>query len=324
MAASTFLQNGAASGGNASAHLNLGTFINSARGTANGKFQLTATIAPGTGSWLSLGFATQNAPSTAKNFTNTGSGVTTTGVATIIYRGQNSGVVPGELDMFGGTSNTTAVDGPDGLTGPRTVTITLDLTPAGGYNGTNNFGTITWTDSVLGTLGTFTHTTTRDYGSIFISGANSFTGAISNLSLTQVLPPPPTFESWVASFALAPADRDFDDDPDRDGLSNGLEQIFGTNPTIFTPGLATLGATATSLTFQHSLNATQAANVTYTYEWSTDLTNWRSSGELNTTGTRATIANSPPDINGIVTAVITITAGPSAKLFGRLVAEHAP
>lgn len=322
VAASNFLQSGAASGGTGSAYLNLGTFINSAKGTAQGKYQLTATLAPTTGSWLSLGFATQNLPSTLKSFTNTGSGVTTTGAGTIIYRAQTGVVAPntnGELDMFG-YSNQNAVDGPDGNTGARTITTTLDLTPAGGYNGTTNFGTVTWADSVLGTIGTFTYTTTRDFGSILISGANPFTGAISNLSLTQILPPPLTFETWVAGFGLAVADQSFANDPDRDGLANGLEQLFGTNPTSFNPGLTAQQATASTLTLQHPLNANLAANLAYAYQWSTDLTDWRSSGEFNTTGTRATVASSAPDINGVVTATITITAGPGGKLFGRLVA----
>ena len=322
VAATGFLQSGAASGGTGSAFLNVGNFINNAKGTANGKFQLTATLSPTTGSWMSLGFATQTAPSTLKSFTNTGSGVTTTGAGTIIYRAQTGVVSPntnGELDMFG-FSNQNAVDGPDGNTGARTVSMILDLTPAGGYNGTTNFGTLTWSDSVLGTIGTFTHTVARDVGSVFISGANPFTGAISNLSLTQILPPPPTFESWIAGFGLAVADQSFTTDPDRDGLANGLEQIFGTNPTSFTPGLAAQQATSSTLTIQHPLSTALAANSTYSYEWSTDLIDWRPSGQFNTTGTRATIAATAPDTNGIVTVVITITAGPNVKLFGRLVA----
>ena len=319
VAASAFLQNGAASGGTGSAHLNLGSFINSTKGTANGKFQLTATLAPTTGSWLAFGFATQNAPSTGKSFTNTGTGVTTTGVGTIIYRAQTGVAAPnanGELDMFGFT-NADAVDGPNNNTGPRTITTTLDLTPSGGYNGTTNFGTVTWTDNALGTIGTFTFPSARDFGSILISGANPFTGGISNLTFNQILS---TFESWIGGFGLAPADQVFTADPDRDGISNGLEQLFGTNPTTFTPGPAALAASANSLTFQHPLNATAAANVTRTYEWSTDLVEWRTSTQLNATGTRATIAPSAPDINGTVTVSITITQGPSVKLFGRVVA----
>jgi lysophospholipase L1-like esterase len=327
-AASGFLQSGAAGGGNGSAFLNLGSFINSARGTPEGKFELTATLFQTTGTWLSLGFATQNSPSTLKNFTNTGTGTTNTGAGTIIYRAQTGVVSPnanGELDMFG-FSNQNAVDGPDGNTGPRTVTITLDLTPGGGYNGTNNFGTVTWSDSVLGTIGSFTYTTSRDFGSILISGANPFTGAITNLSLKQVFPEPPalTFESWISGFGLDPADQDLLDDPDHDGLSNGIEHVLGSNPNSISSGFAEITAAASSLTFRHPLNPNLAENITFAYEWSTDLSAWHSSGQTNAGGTRATLASSPPDANGIVTVVITITEGPGAKLFVRLVAGIAP
>jgi lysophospholipase L1-like esterase len=325
IAATTFLQNGAASGGTGCAYLNLGTFIDSAKGTAQGKYQLSATLAPTTGSWLSFGFATQNLPSTLKSFTNTGTGTTTTGAATIIYRGQTGVASPntnGELDMFG-FSNQNPVDGPDGNTGTRSVTITLDLTPAGGYNGTTNFGTVTWADSVLGTIGTFTYPGTRDFGSIMISGANPFTGAISNLSLIQILPAV-TFESWISGFGLAPADQPFDADPDRDGLPSGMEHVFGTNPNGFTQGLTEISASASSLTFRHPLNPTRATTVGYTYEWSADLTNWRTSGQLNASGTRAAFVPSPPDGNGQVTVVLTITAGPAVRLFTRMVALKNP
>ena len=222
--------------------------------------------------------------------------------------------------MFG-FSNQNAVDGPDVNTGARNLTITLDLTPAGGYNGTSNFGTVTWADSVLGTIGTFTYTTTRDFGSVFISGANPFTGAISNLSLTQILPIP-TFESWISGFGIAPTEQQFNADPDRDGVASGIEHVFGTNPNGFTQGITEVSATASTLTFRNPLNAAIAGTVGYGYEWSTDLTDWRSSGELNNGGTRATVTNSAPDTNGMVTVIITITQGPGGKLFGRVVAER--
>jgi hypothetical protein len=228
--------------------------------------------------------------------------------------------------MFGGTSNTNPVDGPDGNTGPRTVTITLDLTPGGGYNGTNNFGTVTWSDSVLGTIGSFTYTSARDFGSILISGANPFTGAISNLALEQVLPAVAalTFESWIAGFSLDPADQDFLDDPDQDGMANGIEHVFGTSPNAPSTGINGVTSTASSLTYRHPLNPDLAEDVSYAYEWSSDLSDWRSAGEMNTGGTRVGIAPSPPDGVAMVSVVLSVTEGSSAKLFVRVVARIDP
>ena len=218
------------------------------------------------------------------------------------------------------------MDGPDGLTGSRTLTITLDLTGAAGYNGTTNFGTVTWADSLLGTLGTFTYPSARDFGSLFISGANAFTGGISNLSFTQILPTPPanTFEAWVEGFGLAASERDFTDDPDGDGLANGIEHVLGTSPAAFSSGVSAESATTSSLTFRHPLNAALATNVAYSPQWSTDLVEWRASGQMNAAGTRATVVSSAPDGGGIITVTISITEGAAATLFGRVAATLAP
>ena len=170
-----------------SAYLNLGSYINNAKGTASGMFDLTMTISPTVGNWISLGFATNTTPITTKNFTDTGVGVanSTVGIATILYRAVSA---PGELDMFGGLKSGSAVDGPDGNTGNRTVTVTLDLTPAF-YNGSTTFGKVTWSDSVLGMLTNHTYTTEPSFGSILISDSASSAGTVSALTLTQILPP---------------------------------------------------------------------------------------------------------------------------------------
>lgn len=84
-----FLSNGTitAESNNRCAWLNLGSWLNNAKGSAAGKFELTATLAPVSGAWISLGFATDNSPNASKNFTNTGTGtLPTTGMATVIYR----------------------------------------------------------------------------------------------------------------------------------------------------------------------------------------------------------------------------------------------
>jgi arylsulfatase A-like enzyme/methionine-rich copper-binding protein CopC len=193
-AGANFLDNGVISveSNNRSAYLNLGSYINATKGTAAGKFELVMTVSPTTGAWISLGFAAENSPNIAKNFTNVvvGTGANTTGLGTIIYRATSN---PGELDMFGGPTNLTGVvDGPDGSTGNRSLTVTLDLTTAGGYNGSSNFGKVTWSDSVLGALGNYTFPSTQNFGSILISESASSGGTISALALKQVaveLPP---------------------------------------------------------------------------------------------------------------------------------------
>jgi hypothetical protein len=205
---SGFKDNGSVSVNKKAAYLNLGSYINNAKGAANGLFELTMTISETTGSWLSLGFAQENTPSTDRDFTNgtvvsPAPTLTTNGMGTIFYRAQTASPA-GELDMVGGPGNQNAIDGPDDNTGGRMLTVTLDLTPAGGYNGTTNFGKVTWSDSVLGILGSYTYTTARDFGSILITGSATTTGTISSLTLSQigaVL----TFNNVITTQELLPA-----------------------------------------------------------------------------------------------------------------------
>jgi hypothetical protein len=201
-AAGKFFDNGTFNGSRNAAYLNLGSYINNAKGQANGLFDLTMDISPTTGSWISLGFSTLNTP--AITFDMTGAN----GIATIIYRPTNQ---PLELDMFGGVGSANAIDGPTTSGGTRTVTVRLDLTPLGGYNGINNFGTAYFYDSVLGNLGSlgdtpsklsFTYTTPQNFGSILISGGASTTGTFDNLLFTQVPEPCTAVLVGLGGFAL--------------------------------------------------------------------------------------------------------------------------
>jgi hypothetical protein len=186
---SGFDDNGAVSVNKHAAYLNLGSYINDTKGTADGLFELTLTISETTGtSWISLGFGKENTPSTDRDMTGgtTGTPVgTTTGLGTIGYRDADN-----ELDMWGGPGSGGAVDGPNGNTGARTLTVTLDLT---GYDGTTNFGKVTWSDSqISGDLGSYTYATAQNFGSILITGGASISGTISNLTLSQSIPEPAT------------------------------------------------------------------------------------------------------------------------------------
>ena len=125
-----FKADGSVSVSRRSAHLNLGSYINDAKGSPSGLFELTATLTPTTGSWLSSGFSIHNSPGTGNDFT----GTSQNGIATMIYR--DTGVI----DFWAGPRNTNKVsDGNDAGAGNRTLTITLDLR---NYDGATSFGTV--------------------------------------------------------------------------------------------------------------------------------------------------------------------------------------
>ncbi len=181
---SYFKDNGNYSGGPQprSARLNLGSYLNDAKGTVTGKFDLTATISSGSVDWLSLGFRNSGSTNISNNFETFG------GIGTMIL--QNNG----DIDMFGGVGNANEVAADDvTYSGPRTLTVSLDLTSAGGYDGTSNFGTVTFSDSVAGEFGSYTYTSDQNFQSILISSATGpgggLTGDYDALTLVQMPEP---------------------------------------------------------------------------------------------------------------------------------------
>ena len=109
-----------------------------------------------------------------------------------------------------------------------------------------------------------------------------------------------TFVNWIDGFGLDPADQDFDDDPDLDRLSNGLESWLGTHPGQYDAGLADLATDGTTTTFSHPQNDDPPSDVSGYYEWSQNLSDWYGSGSgpgggptvsfvPNTVGTTTTV-----------------------------------
>lgn len=129
-----------------------------------------------------------------------------------------------------------------------------------------------------------------------------------------------TFDDWLADNAPATG---FSTDSDGDGLPNGVEHVLGSNPNTSSAGLQEVSSTGSGVTFTHSLNDSIASNVTYGYEWSTDLTEWVGSGVSNSNGVTATLTASAP-VDGEVTLNASITSGTPAKFFVRLVANLQP
>ncbi|MBN8457129.1 MAG: autotransporter-associated beta strand repeat-containing protein [Verrucomicrobia bacterium] len=236
----------------------------------------------------------------------------------------------------------------------KTGTGTLSLGAANSYTGntTVTLGTLTLTtDSLADTAGVsiatgatlnLTHTATDTLGTLFVGGVQQAAGlyksaaaegpgtVLSELTGTGKLQvttgPANTFASWMAGYdfsAFPGADLSATGDADQDGIDNLVEQVFGTAPNAATAGLTRVSATSTSVTFNHHLNPNLASDVTYSYQWSTGLGEWKASGESDTGGTTATIAAGAP-VADEVTVTATISAGPATRLFIRVVAVQGP
>ncbi|WP_367870443.1 hypothetical protein [Luteolibacter sp. Populi] len=127
------------------------------------------------------------------------------------------------------------------------------------------------------------------------------------------------FQGWMAS-QLPGSSEGPEDDSDGDSWANVLEYFFGSLPgdpsSIATSGLA--AGESSTLRFQRDPSA---SDVDAKVLWSTDLTNWRQSGEsegsLTVTITETIVETSGAGIQ-TVDAAAEVTAGDATELFLRL------
>jgi len=151
------------------------------------------------------------------------------------------------------------------------------------------------------------------------SGGDAFAGisSTSAWNFTTAGTAVDTFSSWISNpvFGLAVADQDLGDDPDGDGIDNGVENIFGTNPASFSQGLLVGIKSGNTFTFTHPQNAAPAADLRAVYRWSTDLTAFHPGGETSggTTVNFTTEANTPSP--GFTRVTATATGTLPARLF---------
>jgi hypothetical protein len=130
--------------------------------------------------------------------------------------------------------------------------------------------------------------------------------------------PPATFANWIAGYPGAGADDGYDDDPDKDGLANAIENILGTDPSAPSQGVHGLVRSGNTLTFQHPQNPDPAEDLTAIYRWSLDLETWNTSGESN--GGTTVVFSASPDtpLPGTTTVTATITGTTASALFVEL------
>jgi len=133
------------------------------------------------------------------------------------------------------------------------------------------------------------------------------------------------FAGWISTFPGVGTLSGFDDDPDGDGQPNGVENFFGTDPSVSTGGLTTTAFTSSSvdsvLRFVHPQNANpvpEAAGAVY--QWTTDLETYYADGDPDPAGTTVSLEPTLDDPSVGTTSVEAVITGPRPrKIFVRVV-----
>ena len=137
--------------------------------------------------------------------------------------------------------------------------------------------------------------------------------------------PANTFATWISGYPSVGSATGFNDDPDSDGLKNGVENLLGSHPAQPSVGLTNMASTGSPFKFRHSRSNTPATDIAATYQWSADLASWYDSGTADGNGLTATITTAliadtnAPD-NDLVEVTVTIDHGTATRVFARICA----
>lgn len=121
------------------------------------------------------------------------------------------------------------------------------------------------------------------------------------------------YGTWADAKTLAPADYHASMDPDFDGLTNLMEFVLGSDPSVSEPrSVPVVPIAPDSLVFSFSRNAAASAETTQIFQYSSDLVGW----------TDVVIDATDPDITITTTSGgmedVEILISPSAPVDGRL------
>ncbi len=136
--------------------------------------------------------------------------------------------------------------------------------------------------------------------------------------------PSNTYASWISGYPAVGLLTGFNDDADGDGIDNGLENLFGTDPAASSQGIVQIARTGNTVTFQHPQNANPASDVSAAYEWSADLATFHADGASNGGTTVSFTASPNTPLAGTTTVTATITGTVPVKFFVRLKALKTP
>jgi hypothetical protein len=140
-------------------------------------------------------------------------------------------------------------------------------------------------------------------------------GGIAGIQIVSTDPAPFDYAAWIGQFPNVGLLTGFNDDPDGDGMKNGIESIFGTNPGTADRGIEAITRSGNTLNFRHPQNANLPTNVGEQYVWSSDLGDFHADGQ-EFGGTTVDFTTSPDTPSaGITTVTATITGAEPEKLF---------
>jgi hypothetical protein len=125
------------------------------------------------------------------------------------------------------------------------------------------------------------------------------------------------FSSWISGYEVGSLTGP-EDDADGDGVSNAIENFFGTDPSSFSAGLAAAqvnSGTGTSFEFTHPMNDSPASDLTAVYKWTADLQSaFLNDGDEDGNGTTVTFVQGTP-ANGEVTVTANVSGTDPGQIF---------
>ena len=134
-------------------------------------------------------------------------------------------------------------------------------------------------------------------------------------------PGPAGFAGWISGFPGVGDQAGFDDDPDQDGQPNGVENFFGTDPSVSSQGLLVTeyDSGISALMFTHPRNADPAPEAEgFVYTWSTDLETFYPNDTENSDGTIVDFNATENPGGGSVTVEASVFGPVPEKIFVRL------
>jgi hypothetical protein len=165
----------------------------------------------------------------------------------------------------------------------------------------------------------FTPDSTLDAGVIGHDLAVRFKGATTSATIDNVSVSSTgggggnAFADWIGGFSGLGGLTGFSDDPDSDGIGNGLENYFGTDPGVFSTGVVAGAASGGTFSFTHPIGDSPADDVSASYLWSKDLVNFHADG-ATVDGTTVSFSPGTPS-GGMVSVTATVGGTPVGRLF---------